>query len=166
MHSAWTSLEMQSGRKPLASITFAVALPHAREDIFESRRRMIDMNHHRQTELLRRLPGDVEGDHAGVLRRVQPDAHFDSNDRIEVRARDFDRVGRRHQPEVAALADHHARRETEDAGERYIEKGEYPNRTGPDHVAEEPGVVAGSCAPCIDKRRASSSPQAKGIDAK
>ena len=59
-----------------------VALAHAREHVLEGRRRMVDMNHHRQPELLRRLPRDVERDKAGILRSMQADADFDADDRV------------------------------------------------------------------------------------
>ncbi len=142
-----------------------VALAHAREHVLEGRRRMVDMNHYRQPELLRRLPRDVERDKAGILRSMPADADFDADDRIQIASGDLDRVDRRHEPEVAALADHHALRKAEYAGERNIEISEDSDRGRTDHMAQEPRKVAWSRAPGVDQRRAASPGEPERIDA-
>ena len=57
---------------------------------------------------------------------MQADANLDADDRVAIGVGDLDRFGRRHQPEVAALADHDAPGESVDPGERYVE-----DRRGP-----------------------------------
>ena len=94
------------------------------QNVFESWRGMVDMDHHWQPRFFRRLSGNVERDDAGKLRRVQADTDLDADDRVGVGVCDLDRFGWCHQAEIAALADHDPLGEPIDAGERHIEEGE------------------------------------------
>lgn len=92
-----------------------ISRPEPPQNVLERRGRMIDMDHHRQTQLFRRLPGDVERDNAGILGSVQAHSNLDADDCVAIGVCDLDRFGRRHQPQVAAFADHNATREPIDA---------------------------------------------------
>ena len=123
------------------------------------------MHHHRQAELFRRLARDVERDEAGILGSVQADANLDADDRVAIGARDLDRFGRRHQPEVAALADHDAPGEPVDPGERYVEIGEDPHRSRwADDMLQESGIIARPRAAGVDERRASATSETERVD--
>src|SRR6202522_3000237 len=90
---------------------------------------------------------------------------LDAADRIAMGARDFDRVDRRHQSEIAAFADHDALGEAINTGERYVEVGDDADRRRLDHMLEKPGIVARTGAAGVDQRRAAATRQYQRIDA-
>ena len=123
------------------------------------------MDHQRQPGGVGDLERDVERHGAGIPRCMHADAHLDAADRVAIGARDLHRVDRRHQPEIAALADHHAFREAVDAGEGDVDERDDAHRRRLDHMFEEAGIVAGPGASRVDERRAAAAREPQGIDA-
>ena len=62
------------------------------------------------------------------------------------------RLGRRHQPHLLALADHHGLRETVDARERHMQIGEDAHFAALDHVLAEAREIARPGAAGVDRR--------------
>ena len=83
--------------------------------------------------------------------RAAPDPHLDADDHVAVLVRDLDRLDRRHQPHLLALADHHGLGERVDAGERDVQVGEDAHRRRLDHVLAEAREVARPRAAGVDR---------------
>src|SRR4029078_2088262 len=88
----------------------------------------------------------------GRSARVTPDTNVAPDNCVAIGLDRFDRIGRAHQPEVAAFADHDASGEPKDAGKRDVEIGQDPRPARPDYVLEEAGIIARPGASSIDER--------------
>ena len=87
--------------------------------------------------------------------------------RVAIGVCDLHRFGRRHQPQVAAFADHNATGEPKNPGERHVEEGEDPHRSGrADDMLQESGIVARPRAARVDQRRASAASGTERVDPK
>ena len=75
------------------------------------------MRHHRQPDLLGDLDRHVERGDARIAAGGAPDPDLDPDDEVAVGVDDADAIARVEKPQIGALADHHRRREREDAGD-------------------------------------------------
>ena len=91
---------------------------------------------------------------AGVL----ADPHLDADDDVAVGVGDLDRLARRHQPEIAAFADHDPPRKGEDAGEGDVQIGEDARLAPLDHMLAEAEEIAGPGAAGVDHGRDAARP--------
>ena len=124
------------------------------------------MRHDRKPALLRHFERHVEGCRSRSPAGVAPDPHFDARDQIAVGLDDAHAFAKVEQPEIGALADHHARAEGEDAGKRNVEEGDDAQRRRLDHMAAKTVEIAGPGAAGIDKSCRSALPRHYGrIDA-
>ena len=127
---------------------------------------MVDMRHQRQAGLVSDLERDVERCDARRARGVLADAHLDAGDDVAVGVHDGDRLGRRDQPHLLALADPDLRREAEDAGEGDVQQRHDPDRRRLDDVLAEAGKVSRPGAAGVDGGRdAAAAAELGGIDA-
>jgi hypothetical protein len=94
-------------------------------------------------------------------------SNLDADDRIAISVYDLDRLGRRHQPQITAFADHNATSERINAGEGYVKKSKDSCRRGrPDYMFQKTRIVAWPRAARIDHRRAPAASETKRIDSK
>ena len=84
-------------------------------------------------------------------RCVATDAHLDADDEIAIGVGDGDRIGRRHQPDVLAFANHDGVREPVDASERDMKIGENANLAWFDHMLAEAREISRAGAAGVDR---------------
>src|SRR4029077_16222393 len=119
-----------------------VARPQPVQDVFIARRRFVDVAHQGQAELLSRLQCDVEWGNTGRSARIAADTHLDTYDRVAMVVGHSYSIGRAHQSQVAAFADHDAFGEREYAGKRDVQVSENARLARFDDVFEKTAKVA------------------------
>ena len=130
------------------------------------RRRVVDVRHHRQAQLVGHLDRQRQRRQAGIAAGLGADARLDADDDVRVLARRRAAFVRVEQPHVGALADHHVLGEGEDAGKRDVDVGQDARPGRLDHVLAEAGEIACAGAAGVDEGRRAAAPRDRlGVDA-
>ena len=146
------AVDRRIGKGPVA-MGEDVARAQALDDLLIGGRRLVDMGHQRQAGLVRDLQRDIErGDTSRPAGRAA-DAHLDADDHVAVGIRDLDRIPRRQEPHIVALAHHDVAGEAVDAGEGDMQVGEDPHLARIDDVLAEAWEIARSGAAGVDAGR-------------
>ena len=120
-----------------------VAGTQPRQDLGPAWRRVVQVRHHRQAQFPGAFKRDIEGVMAAGPAGAETDPDLDADHQIPVLPRNANAFARVQEPEISTFAHHHGGREGEDAGKRYVEKGQYPNLRPLDHMGPEAGHVGG-----------------------
>ena len=129
-------------------------------------RRMIDVRHQRQAQLLGDLQRHVQRRDAGGAAGAAADAHLDADDQVRILARDAHALVQVEEQQVRRFADHHGAAEGEDAGKGDVEVGEDAHQRGLDHVLAKAGKVARAGGAGVDERGGAAPPRERlGLDA-
>ena len=129
------------------------------------RRRVIEMRHHRQPDLLGDLDRHVERGDPGIAAGAAPDPHLDPDDQVAVGVDDPDAFARVDEAQIGRLADHHRGGERKDPGKRHVEVGQDAQRRRLDDVPAKAVEIAGAGAARIDEgRRAAALRDSGGVD--
>ena len=157
--------QQRVGKRPVA-VRQHVAGAQPFQHFLAAGRRMVDVRHDRQAELLGDLERHVERRDSARAAGAAAHAHLDADDQVAILARHAHAFVEVEETQVRRFADHHGAAEREDAGERDVEIGEDAHRRGLDDVPPEAGKIAGPRRAGVDERRRAAAPRDRlGLDA-
>ncbi len=101
-----------------------IAPAQPRQDFEARRRRVIEMRHHRQPDLLGDFQRHVERRDPGSAAGAASEPDLDPDDEVAVGVDDADAFARIDEPQIGRFADHDRGGEGEDPGKRHVEVGQ------------------------------------------
>src|SRR5438132_309567 len=145
------TFSLPSSGLAIASAGRCVAAPQPWQHFRSAGRRLVDMRHQRQADLVGGFEREVDrGDAAGAA-SVAARANLDADDDIGVLAHCRHGFARLAEPQVAAFADRHRLGEAEDAGKGDVDASEDADFRALDDMASKAQEIAGAGAAGVDE---------------